>query len=50
VIFIVAQFLRHPPHEEAPKARRAKAGQRQYHDAGSAEDAAVLRALHHGSC
>ena len=31
VIFIVAQFLRHPPHEEAPKGTAAaKAGQRQY--------------------
>jgi MFS transporter, OFA family, oxalate/formate antiporter len=31
VIFVVAQFLRHPPHEEAPKgAAAAKAGQRQY--------------------
>jgi len=31
VIFIVAQFLRHPPHEEAPKgSAAAKAGQRQY--------------------
>ena len=31
VIFIVAQFLRHPPHEEAPKgSAAAKAGQGQY--------------------
>ena len=30
VIFVVAQFLRHPPHEEAPKGAVAKAGQRQY--------------------
>jgi MFS transporter, OFA family, oxalate/formate antiporter len=30
VIFIVAQFLRHPPHEEAPTGTTAKAGQRQY--------------------
>jgi len=31
VIFIVAQFLRHPPHEEAPKSAAAsKAGVRQY--------------------
>src|ERR1044072_4094093 len=31
VILIVAQFLRHPPHEEAPKsAAVGKAGQRQY--------------------
>ena len=29
VIFVVAQFLRHPPHEET-KAAAAKAGQRQY--------------------
>jgi len=31
VIFVVAQFLRHPPHQDAPKAAvAAKAGQRQY--------------------
>jgi MFS transporter, OFA family, oxalate/formate antiporter len=31
VIFVVAQFLRHPPHEEAPKgAAAAKAGVRHY--------------------
>lgn len=31
VIFVVAQFLRHPPHEDAPKAAvAAKTGQRQY--------------------